>query len=88
VLLQHNWYGVMQPQPQQCSTSRPLCPSQIDEKAVQTPFEGNARVLLSFPEVRKGTINGRACCAFCDMDQSRCLQLCIQDSGPLDTPVE
>jgi hypothetical protein len=26
---------------------------QVDDKAVQTPFEGNARVLLSFPEVQK-----------------------------------
>jgi len=25
--------------------------TQVDDKAVQTPFEGNARVHLTFPEV-------------------------------------
>ena len=34
------------------------CSLQIDDKAVQTPFEGNAQVLLSFPEVGPGAKEG------------------------------
>ena len=34
------------------------CSLQIDDKAVQTPFEGNAQVLLSFPEVGTGANEG------------------------------
>jgi len=43
--------------PASCSTSAPcvlesaVTGMQVDDKAVQTPFEGNAHVHLTFPEV-------------------------------------
>ena len=47
--------------------ARPAGTVQIDDKAVQTPFQGGQHVKLSFPEVRVCTVDPMATCEHTQM---------------------